>query len=136
MPNIKKYTEEVLDKLAISLKKWVKDCYEKDQLCLLAEWCFVSNFHPGYFKRYTSVHDKFREAHAWAKAFQEFQVAKGALTKNLDPRFSQFFLGCQHGWRSKDDAEAQKRDLRNDFSKFLSYIKDEAPNEDEVEDDE
>lgn len=120
-----KYTEEVLDGLAISLKKWVDKCRKDDEFRLLSEWCFDNDFSPFYFKRYTEKHDSFREAYEWAKAFQEFQVAKGGLSKKFDPRFSQFFLGCQHGWRSKDDAEQQKRDLRNDFVKFIDHIKGE-----------
>lgn len=126
-----KYTDEVLDKLAISLVKWVKECRRKDELFLLHEWCFDNDFQPFYFKRYTDKHEGFREAYEWAKSFQEFQIAKGGLNKKLDPRFSQFFLGCQHGWRSKDDAEQQKRDLRNDFVKFLDHIKDDSEDGDD-----
>lgn len=127
-----KYTTEVLDKLALSLVAWVKDCRRKDEFRLLSEWCFDNDFSPFYFKRYTEKNDNFKEAYEWAKVFQEHQVAKGGLSKKFDPRFSQFFLGCQHGWRSKDDAEQQKKELRNDFVKFLDHIKEE----DEEQDDE
>lgn len=126
-----KYTDEVLDKLALSLIAWVKECRRKDEFRLLSEWCFDNDFSPFYFKRYTEKNDNFREAYEWAKAFQEHQVAKGGLSKKFDPRFSQFFLGCQHGWRSKDDAEQQKRDLRNDFVKFIDHIKADEEDEDD-----
>lgn len=128
-----KYTDEVLDQLAQSLRDWVKKCHKNDEFKLLSEWCFDNEFSPFYFKRYTTRHDGFREAYEWAKTYQEHQVAKGGLNKKLDPRFSQFFLGCQHGWRSKDDVEQQKRDLRNDFVKFMNHVKGEE--DDDREDD-
>lgn len=120
-----KYTEEVLDELARRLVQWVKDNRESDTFALLSDWAFDNDFSPFYFKRYTDKNENFREAYLYAKAWQEHQVAKGGLNKKFDPRFSQFFLGCQHGWRSKDDAEQQKRDLRNDFIKFIDHVKGE-----------
>lgn len=121
----KKYTDDVLDKLALSLRKWVKECRHKDELFLMHEWCFDNDFQIYYFGRYIDKHEGFREAYEWAKSFQEFQIAKGGLNKKLDARFSQFFLGCQHGWRSKDDADQQQRSFRNDFAKFLDVVKGE-----------
>ena len=127
---VSKFTDEVLDTLAASLVKWVKDCKKKDEFKLLSEWCFENDYSPFYFKRHTVKHDGFRDAYEWAKAYQEYQVARGGLNKKFDPRFSQFFLGCQHGWRSKDSEDAQKKnDLRNDFVKFLDHIKDEEEDE-------
>lgn len=131
-----KYTQEVLDELAISLKKWVAECRRLDEFRLLSDWCFENEFSPYNFKRYITKNDNFREAYEWAKSFQEHQVAKGAITKKFDPRFCQFFLGCQHGWRSKDDVEQQKRDLRNDFAKFIDHIKGEVNEDNDDESDE
>lgn len=132
----RKYTDEVLDNLALSLRAWVKDCHKQNKFKLLLEWCFDNDFSPFYFGRYAEQHEEFREAYQWAKSYQELQVAKGGLNKTFDPRFAQFFLGCQHGWRSKDDVEAQKRALRNDFSKFIDHIKGEEEREYDDGDDE
>lgn len=130
----KTYTDEYLDDLALSLKDWVLECYENDEFRMLYEWCQENDFHPQNFTRYTVNHEGFKEAYHWAKAWQEFQVVKGALTKKVDPRFAQFYLGCQHNWRSKDDPDAQKRDLRNDFVKFIDYVKGVENKEEEDED--
>lgn len=119
------YTEEVLEALAKNLREWVDMHIENDELHLLGDWCIKNNFSKCNFKRYCSKNQAFKEAHAYAKSWQEHQVAKGALTKKYDPRFSQFFLACLHGWRIKDDGEARKQDLRNDFNKFLSAAKGE-----------
>ena len=125
------YTEEKLNELADSLYDWVSKCHEEDEFKLLSEWAFENNFCHTNFKRYTAKNENFRLAYERAKSYQEQTIAKGGLTKKFESRFCTFFLGCQHGWRSKDDADQQKRDLRNDFVKFIEKIKDEDDEDDE-----
>jgi hypothetical protein len=119
------YTDEILDKLSKSLTKWVDKCREEEELHLLSEWCLDNNFSVCNFKRYTDKHEKFKEAHEYAKDYQAHQVSKGALTKKYDSGFSQFFLGCAHQWKTKDEAEDRKVDLKNDFVKFMEKVKED-----------
>ena len=129
-----KYTPEVLDDLALKLRQWVKDCRRKDELALLSEWAFDHDFSPFYFKRYVEKHEGFKEAYLYAKAWQEHQVAKGGLTKKLDPRFSQFFLGCQHGWRSKDDVEDKEKKQMSKLEEIANILRGDLTDDDDEED--
>jgi hypothetical protein len=118
-----KYTDEVLSQLAQNLREWVKQNSKTNTLALLKKWCFENDFHPKYFKRYASKHPEFKEAYEWAKAWQEYMVSYGALTQTLNARFAQFFLGCNHGWRTKEPTEDKLGQLRNEFGKYLDLIK-------------
>jgi hypothetical protein len=130
MENIKKqagrpriYTEERLSELAESLTLWVKEQVASKKFAMLGDWCFQVGFNPRYFTRYAEQHEGFKEAYEWAKAWQEHAVSKGALNQSLNARFAQFFLGCQHEWRTKDQSD--DRVLRNEFGKYLDAAKEE-----------
>ena len=129
------YDDRDLDILAQSLNDWVNYLAANEEFGLLGDWCFKNEFNPKYFSRYTPKHEKFREAYQRAKSYQEHAVTKGALTQKLNPRFAQFFLGCQHHWRTKDAQEDKLGQLRNEFGKYLDIIKSEAKHiEEEAED--
>ncbi len=124
-----KYTDEVLSRLAKSLKEWAANLAKKEKFGMLGDWCFDNDFDPKYFKRYADKHDEFKEAYEWAKAWQEHIVAKGALTQKLNARFAQFFLGCAHDWKTKDATDDKL--LRSDFNKYLEIAKAEEQDKEE-----
>lgn len=112
------YTPDLLDKLAKHLEEWVKSNIETDnKLFLLGDWCFEVGFNMSYFHLYTSENENFKHAYEWAKQWQEHQVSKGALTNKLNPRFAQFFLSCNHKWRTVEESilkeEKEKSRMEN-----------------------
>ena len=123
------YTDEYLDILAVSLIEWVNNLAENDEFGLLSDWCFKNHFNPKYFSRYTVKHQAFKEAHSWAREWQEHIVAKGALTQKLNARFAQFFLGCNHNWRTKDPNEDKMSQLRSEFRNYLDLMKEDDDEE-------
>lgn len=98
------YTPELLDDLAENLIDWVaENINAKEKQFLLGDWCFAVGFHRGNFQRYAEQNANFKKAYEWAKQWQEHQVSKGALMNTLNPRFSQFFLGCNHKWSTQEE---------------------------------
>lgn len=116
------YTDEKLDQLALSLKEWTLHCAANNEFGLLGDWCFKEAFNPMYFTRYAEKHAGFKEAYEWAKSWQEHIVSRGALKQTLNARFAQFFLSCNHDWRTKDASEDKLALLANDFGKYLEHM--------------
>jgi len=118
----KKYTDEVLSELAKSLREWVKNLADKNKFDMLKRWCFDNDFNPKYFARYAEVNEEFKEAYEWAKEWQEYIISYGALNQSLNARFAQFFLGCNHNWKTKEAGDDRLGVLANDFGRFLEYM--------------
>lgn len=131
----KKYTDDNLDHLAKSLKEWTKSHSSKNKFGMLKKWCFDNDFHPKHFKRYIEKHEEFREAYELAKEWQEYIICHGALNQTLNARFAQFFLGCNHGWKTKDASSEALNTLHNDFGKFLDYMDSHKKEVDDDQDD-
>jgi hypothetical protein len=102
-----KYTNEILDGLADSLNAWVDEAIQNKKNFLLGDWCFENDFLPQNFYRYADKNESFGRAYQRAKAWQEHMITKGALFGKLNPKFAQFFLGCNHDWRTKEVIEHQ-----------------------------
>lgn len=130
----KLYTDERLNKLAESLEQWVIDCHANEEFRILGDWYFDNHVNPNIIGTLLARNERLKEAHSVAKGYQEYQVAKGALMKKLDGRFSTFFLGCQHNWRMKDEEELKKKSFRNDFVRFIAAVKGMSPEEFEESD--
>lgn len=104
------YTPELLDKLSENLIDWVQAKMDTpEKLFLLGDWCFSVGFNMNCFQRYADQNKNFKCAYEWAKQWQEHQVAKGALMNVLNPRFAQFFLGCNHKWSTLEQPEHQEK---------------------------
>ena len=117
------YTPEKLDELAESLIEWVSENIEsKDKQFLLGDWCFSVGFYPKNFSRYAEQHENFRLAYEWAKAWQEHQVSKGALTEKLNPRFAQFFLGCNHKWSTNEEQEHKEEKAKSHLQEVSEQL--------------
>ncbi len=125
------YDDFALNDLARSLKQWVKDHSKEHKFGMLKLWCFENDFNPKYFKRYAEKNQDFKEAYEWAKEWQEYIVAHGAMTGTLNSRFCQFFLGCMHDWRTKEPNEDKLGTLRNEFGKYLDLMKEKDVTEPE-----
>ena len=123
------YTDEVLTGLAHSLLEWTEDLAAKREFGLIGDWCFDNGFNPKYFGRYAEKHEEFREAYEYAKSWQEHIVARNALKQTVNARFAQFFLGCQHDWKTKDPSEDRLMHLGNQFGKYLADQKEEDEHE-------
>lgn len=137
------YTPELLDALAEDLIDWVaRNITAEEKQFLLGDWCFSVGFHKGNFKRYAEQNENFKRAYEWAKQWQEHQVTKGALNNTLNPRFSQFFLGCNHKWSTQEEPEHEEAKAKSRLEEVSQQLKilqrqaEEAIAEDEDEDDE
>jgi hypothetical protein len=124
------WTEEKLEALAEDLYDWVDEARKKDKLLLLTEWCFDVGIHPQSVPRYMSYSEKFKEAYNWARAWQEQIVAKGALQKKFDARFSQFFLAVNHGWTLDKDRENKEEKQKSNLEKMSDSIHAHVDDED------
>lgn len=129
----KKFTDEVLDELAKSLEAWVDSNIGKKDFVMLGDWCFQNGFNPKYFRNHIDKHQGFKEAYEWAKAWQEHCIAKGALKQTLNAKFAQFFLGCNHEWRTKEATDERISQLGNDFGKFIEYMNSQKMKKKEAE---
>ena len=125
----REWTEEKLDDLAESLLDWVDKARKQNKLILLSEWCFDNGVLQQAVPRYSSYSVKFKEAYQWAKAWQEQRVSKGALTKELEPRFSQFFLAVNHGWTLDKDRENKEDKQKSNLEKMSESLHTEADEE-------
>lgn len=112
------WTNEKLDQLAEDLMAWVDDNVEKKKEFLLGDWCYKNGICPPNLNPLIERHEKLRNAHKYAKSWQEHMICKGALFKKLDPGFSKFMLICTHGWKENQLEEDKEEALKNDFSKF------------------
>ncbi len=132
------YTQLLLEKLAVSLEEWVEaNRKAKDKLFLLGDWCFEVGFDMRYFKRYADENVNFKRAYFWAKQWQEHQVAKGALNNDLNPRFSQFFLGCNHKWSTIEESglkEEKEKSRLQHVSEVLHSLQKKIEKEEQDED--
>ncbi len=117
----KKYSDERLSELSISLKKWVKEKYRKDEMGYLVEWCFDNDFNTRYFKRYCEQHGEFNDAYEFAKDWQEYRIAKGGMDKSFDSRFAQFYLSSKFGWNPKGENETVADAIKSEFGRFLIH---------------
>lgn len=129
------FTPEKLSELADSLREWTYKHIEKNELMLLKKWCFENKFNPRYFPKMIERSEDFKDAYTLAKEWQEYTICWGALKNTLNPRFAQFFLGCNHNWRTKDANDSRLSELTNDFKGFLEYMKTKKSAETEDEDD-
>ena len=116
------YTEEKLSQLAQSLYEWVEAARKKNKFVLLSEWCFKEHFPPFHFAENIARSLEFKEAYMWAKAWQEHAVASGALQKDLDARFSQFFLAVNHGWSLDKDRENKEEKQKSNLEVMSDSI--------------
>ena len=127
------FTPDLLDKLAESLIDWVQENIDaKEKIFLLGDWCFSVGFDMRYFKRYADQNESFKRAYAWAKQWQEHQVAKGALMNVLNPRFAQFFLGCNHKWSTLEEhvdqeekAKTKLHEVSDQLNALLKKVEDD-----------
>lgn len=120
------YTEEKLSELAKSLCAWVESARRRNKFVLLSEWCFKEKFPPFHFAENIARSDEFKEAYMWAKAWQEHAVSTGALSKELDARFSQFFLSVNHGWTLNKDQENKEEKQKCNLEKLSDSIHQEV----------
>ena len=127
------YTEEKLSMLAQSLMAWIEEAKRKNKFVLLSEWCFKEKFPPFHFAENIARSDEFKQAYLWAKAWQEHIVSSGALTKNLDARFSQFFLSVNHGWTLDRDRENKEEKQMSNLEKLSDAIHREVEGDNEEE---
>ncbi len=105
----KKYTEEYLDHLAQDLLHYIEENRGSNrEIFMLNDWCLSSGFPKWHFSRYTKQNGNFKEAYEWAKSWQEHQISKGALLGTVNSGFAQFFLSCNHHWRSKRKEDSVK----------------------------
>lgn len=128
------YTDEKLAELAESLYSWVESARRRNKFVLLSEWCFKEKFPPFHFAENIARSDAFKEAYQWAKAWQEHAVATGALSKDLDARFSQFFLSVNHGWTLNKDQENKEERQKCNLEKMSDALHQEAKGRPEEED--
>lgn len=127
----REWTEEKLDGLAENLYAWVEQARKKGKFILLSDWFFEVGLFPQSLPRYIAVSLKFKEAHQWAKAWQEHIISKGALQKTLDSKFSQFFLAVNHGWSLDKERENREQKQKSNLEKVSDAI---HSSEDEDED--
>lgn len=116
------YTEEKLDELADSLMKWTEKALQKGEFKILKLWCLENKFSNKNFTRHAAKHERFREAYEYAKDYQEYIVASGALTKKLDSGFSQFFLQCCCGWKKEEDVTSKENKARSQLEKICNIL--------------
>ena len=115
-----KYTAEKLNELARSLKSWIDGLAKRSEFGMLGDWAFRNDFSPKNFKRYADKSIAFNDAYQYAKEYQEFIISRGALTKDLDSKFSVFFLCSNHSWKVNGDGVSEG--VRDSFSEFVHYM--------------
>lgn len=120
------YTEEKLSELAKSLIKWIEEAQKKNKMVFLSEWCFKERFPPFHFAENLARSEEFKEAFLWAKAWQEHKVSSGAIIKEFDARFSQFFLAVNHGWTLDRDRENKEEKQKSNLERLSESIHDEV----------
>jgi len=125
------YTPEKLSELAKSLIEWIEAARKRNKFVLLSDWCFKERFPPFHFAENIARSEEFKEAYLWAKAWQEHAVASGALSKDLDARFSQFFLSVNHGWSLDKDRENKEEKQKSNLERMSDSIIDEVHSNDE-----
>jgi hypothetical protein len=116
------YTPAKLNALAKSLREWVEKARQENRFVLLSEWCFEVGFNPTAFSIHVENSEDFKEAYQWAKAWQEHVIASGALQKNLDARFSQFFLAVNHGWSIDRERENKEEKQKSNLERLSESI--------------
>lgn len=122
-----------MDKLADTLYEWVNEKRKTNKFALLSEWCFEFGFNPRRFGEYTPRSEKFKDAYEWAKAYQEFIITKGALQKDFDPRFSQFFLQVNHKWIIYKDSDPREEKQKSNLERLSDYLHNEGEGDEEEE---
>lgn len=127
------YDEECLDKLAEHLFEWITQHKKTNKFALLSEWCFEVGVNPRRFAAFSEKSAKFKEAYEWAKAYQEFIISHGALQKQLEPRFSQFFLAVNHNWLIQKDTDTREEKQKSNLEKMSNYLHNEGEEDEERE---
>lgn len=117
-----KYTDEVLNRLAKSLKNWAREGLEQGEFRLMSEWCLKNDFPKQNFSRYIAKHKKFNDAYNYAKDYQEYVVSRGGLTKKLDSHMCQFFLSCICKWRKEDDPKNEEAKAKSQLDKICDIL--------------
>lgn len=122
MPAHKIYTDEVLDALAISLWLWVDEGRKKDEVRYLMDWALDNDFSEKNFTRHAAKHEGFKQAYERAKAWQENQIVKNALSKKFDSGFSQFLLQCRFGWKKQEDTDTKANKAKSQLEKISDIL--------------
>ncbi len=131
-----KFTESQLNELADSLRKWIDRASFNHEMFLFGDWCFNNQFCTKDFKKYIDRHEKFSEAYRYAKDYQAYIICRKALTKELDPRFAQFMLICNHDWESPKERAARQSEipqLGQYFQAFDDHMKKEYKDQNKEE---
>jgi len=116
------YNKKIVDQLADNLIEWVEENVKTHEFFLLGDWAFSNGVNPKHLGYMGKKSEKFKTAHQLAKAWQEHRLAKGALKKEFDSRFSSFFLAVHCGWKL-DPQKDKEEELLSDFRYFLNHVR-------------
>ena len=117
-----KFSVEDLEDLASDLRDWITLQNKFENLALLSSWCINQGMYPTSLTYYCSRSEKFADAVADAKAYQEHIIAKKALENKVNVRFAIFFLSCVHKWKHANGLEDKIQALENSFDKFAKTM--------------
>jgi hypothetical protein len=117
-----KYDEKKMDSMAIDLEAWVNNNVISKKQFLMTDWCMEQGFSRMMYLKTKGRSEKFDEAWAYAKEWQEHMLVKGALFSKLNVKMVIFFLACHHGWRHDTNTDPRETNLSNDLANFRVFM--------------
>lgn len=97
----RKYTAEQIDKFADELLIWIKN----EGNFWLKDFCLEKEIDPRLMTEWADKSQKFSEAYALAKAYQESRIFKGSMLDTFNSTMSKFALINNHGWADKTETK-------------------------------